>query len=343
MHDRILYIDRLKGFGIFLVVFGHVIQYNMTNFTENSVFEAIYSFHMPFFFFLSGYIADKTTIIDSIQDFFPFLKKKAISLLIPFFSWALVFKYFFTSDLDLTIQSFIGILSNQIVNPGLWFLLMLFEIMLVYSLFYVVSKKINKRKIFISDFLLLSSIIIFFLAINSLIPGLMLSFLLNFSFFFVGVFLSKFEFIRIFVQKKNVFLLSAISFMLLVGHYNYSESDLALMKGLKVIISLVAISLFYNLSKVLILSNGLNNFLINLGKSTLVIYVTQFSFLSILPRTNLIPSDASIVYLGIIAIPLSLILIYLCIGLGKIAETIPVLNLMLYGKQIKYFSNKSNE
>lgn len=340
MNNRIEYIDKLKGFGIFLVVLGHIIQYNMDDFGNNSVFKAIYSFHMPFFFFLSGYIANKTTKIEVPKDSFNFLRKKAISLLIPFFSWALVFRYCFTAEANYSIQVLIETLTNQLINPGLWFLLSLFEIMVVYALFVLISKKINRQNDIIREIGLFSAIIILFLVMNNLLSGKLLSFLLNLSFFFVGVFLSKFEILRILVQKKTIYLASGLSLMLLISHYNFNDSFLSIMKGLKVIISLSAIAFFYNLSQILVLPEVFNKILGDWGRSTMVIYVTQFQFFIILSGTNLIPSDTSIVLLGIIAIPLSLLLIYLCIGLGKIAETMPALNLFLYGKRISYSEKK---
>lgn len=48
MSTRIEYIDFLKAFGIFTVIYGHV-------YTENNwLYQFIYSFHMPLFFLLSG-------------------------------------------------------------------------------------------------------------------------------------------------------------------------------------------------------------------------------------------------------------------------------------------------
>lgn len=45
MTKRIEYIDILKGIGIILVVLGHVTQ-------DKQVFQLIYAFHMPLFFFV---------------------------------------------------------------------------------------------------------------------------------------------------------------------------------------------------------------------------------------------------------------------------------------------------
>ena len=55
MRERILYIDAIKTVLIFLVIWGHTIQY--TNANEglgNPIAAFIYSFHMPMFMMLSG-------------------------------------------------------------------------------------------------------------------------------------------------------------------------------------------------------------------------------------------------------------------------------------------------
>ena len=54
-----LYINIVKGVAIFLMLWGHCIQYcalNDFDFFENPVFKFIYSFHMPLFMLISGYL-----------------------------------------------------------------------------------------------------------------------------------------------------------------------------------------------------------------------------------------------------------------------------------------------
>lgn len=55
--ERIQYLDICKGVGIIFVVLGHIIQ-------TNPIRTWIYSFHMPLFFFLSGYIFYFTKITE---------------------------------------------------------------------------------------------------------------------------------------------------------------------------------------------------------------------------------------------------------------------------------------
>ena len=49
------YIDVAKGFGILLVVYGHVISNCDLRPDLTLIQKFIYSFHMPLFFFISGY------------------------------------------------------------------------------------------------------------------------------------------------------------------------------------------------------------------------------------------------------------------------------------------------
>lgn len=56
-------LDIIKGIAIILVVMGHCIQYGSGNdyytsalFFEENIFKFIYSFHMPLFMLISGYV-----------------------------------------------------------------------------------------------------------------------------------------------------------------------------------------------------------------------------------------------------------------------------------------------
>lgn len=57
--DRNENIDAVKGVAALLVVVGHIIQCIICKEDpfENMVFRIIYSFHMPLFMFISGYLS----------------------------------------------------------------------------------------------------------------------------------------------------------------------------------------------------------------------------------------------------------------------------------------------
>lgn len=75
--NRIAWIDVAKGIGIFLIVFGHTMQ-------SGFVRQVIFSFHVPFFFFLSGVTYKRETSI------YTFLRKKVSGLLVPYWVWGII-------------------------------------------------------------------------------------------------------------------------------------------------------------------------------------------------------------------------------------------------------------
>lgn len=81
------FLDFSRGVCIFLVVWGHCVQYfsvNSFDFFDDLVFKIIYSFHMPLFMFLSGYVfywsCSKRSLGSVIQ-------KRLSGLLVPMVSW----------------------------------------------------------------------------------------------------------------------------------------------------------------------------------------------------------------------------------------------------------------
>ena len=101
MNDlRISYIDQLKGIAILLVVLGHVIGYN--NCEDSFLWRFIYSFHMPLFMFISGYVAQMTFRIERFgwNETISFLIKKLRTLLLPMVTWGSCYPFLFLKDND---------------------------------------------------------------------------------------------------------------------------------------------------------------------------------------------------------------------------------------------------
>ena len=74
--SRLAWVDTAKGLGILLVILCHVHNEGVVN-------DWIYSFHMPLFFFLSGYLFRAG---DDPRDF---LRRKVRSLLVPYFAFGI--------------------------------------------------------------------------------------------------------------------------------------------------------------------------------------------------------------------------------------------------------------
>lgn len=149
---RLHWIDSLKGIGIMLVVFAH-------HSLPIALDTYIFSFHMPLFFFISGFLFDFGKYAESATNF---VKGRFRSLIIPYFCFALItcLFYFMMDELftpgvpSIEFFEHIIILEKSVIhgashillgfglavsyNPPLWFLCCLFVTEL---LFYGLAKK----------------------------------------------------------------------------------------------------------------------------------------------------------------------------------------------------------
>jgi len=142
MSKRIEYLDIAKGIGILLVVLGH------NDFEVISLFvhQLIYSFHMPLFFFLSGYF------INTSIPFFDFFRKRFNALLKPYF-FTLFLIYFtsisfekmgFNTAITRIVKSLYG--SGHYLDwVQLWFLPQLFVVSLYAFIFIALVSKLQNR------------------------------------------------------------------------------------------------------------------------------------------------------------------------------------------------------
>ncbi len=81
MQNRLSHIDWLRAFGIFLVVYGHSLA------VPDVVLKGIYVFHIPLFFFLSGFVLTKEK---AQQSFFRFVRTIGGALLPAYFIFAAI-------------------------------------------------------------------------------------------------------------------------------------------------------------------------------------------------------------------------------------------------------------
>jgi len=142
MADKNPTIDIAKGVAIILVVYGHVIQHSMApgtrEFFLNPVFKVIYTFHMPLFVFISGFLMASSLNRKSVGDVFVARVK---SLLLPFMSLVFlgtIITYVLNRifGYDIASVNITGSLVDQLFfKPSVWFLFTLFALsgILAYS------------------------------------------------------------------------------------------------------------------------------------------------------------------------------------------------------------------
>ena len=122
--DRIEYIDVFRALGIILMVMGHV------GFGKSFDY-FIHAFHMPMFFFISGFVTKNRDI-----PFRDFLIKKSKSLLIPYFAFGILFIFvdLIWNKFDpVCVKNLFWISTNKLaIAEALWFLTALFFTDIIY-------------------------------------------------------------------------------------------------------------------------------------------------------------------------------------------------------------------
>jgi fucose 4-O-acetylase-like acetyltransferase len=333
MKKRLLYIDRFKGIAILLVVMGHFIQENTIESVYSPIFSWIYSFHMQVFMFISGYVAYKTTTINSVSDCYKFLKKKSIGLLVPYFIWPLIVNKFFFSNSD---QGLKKLLAEAWFLTGhwqpLWFLWMLFFLLLNYAVFNVLSNWLNKRISFIVDlflFLFISSALVAIKIFHMPFPLRIESYLLFYLFFFTGVFVSKFEILSKLALNELFFTVMFLVFILMSGRFDYlvlsSEQKL-----LKIVISFAAIFTLYYIVNKIEWNATIDKYIQQWGTYSIVIYTTHFTMIK-LTTSVAVFNKLGLLALFIVSLVFAFIIISACMLLYKVIRLSSVIDFLLYG------------
>lgn len=143
---RIAWVDHAKAIGIVLVVLGHT--WGLSTLTMN----LIYSFHMPLFFFLSGFLLKERYLN---KNFWEYLARLVRSLVIPYVCFWLISYIYWLLTHALTLdptkyygltfwQLFTGFLYGTgdldhtlyIINVDLWFFTCLFSTTLLFYIVY---------------------------------------------------------------------------------------------------------------------------------------------------------------------------------------------------------------
>lgn len=149
--ERVLWVDLAKAYGMILVFYAHFIERWILNFHSNATlaqYKFIYSFHMPLFFVLSGYVAVGTNT-ETKSFLFRQIEKRFVPVL--FFSilmiplW-LLFDNF--QEYDLTLLAFVSMCLRTLLtghpefNKLMWFVICL---MIVEIIDHLVIKYFNNR------------------------------------------------------------------------------------------------------------------------------------------------------------------------------------------------------
>lgn len=319
MSSRIDSVDVLRGIAILLVVAGHAIQYSGIS-KDNVIFEMIYSFHMPLFFFISGYVTGLFTDINNYNQLYQFINKKVKVLIIPWIMWTLLFDFILFKDNapNLSIDYF----GEILLYPKYWFFRYLFFVMLIFGVVSYIENIINKKNI-------LKCLVALFAIIVYLYYGI--DFFLFVAVFLWAVSISK---IRLISSKKRdiLFVVSILFFTGFVCRWDYYANTIC-NNITKVVISASACYMLKILCEKKFIPSLLSNRLSLYGKKTLSIYVIHYIFLRNGIGLQLISEKPALLFL--FSIFTGVILCELCLILTSIIGTSDILSKVLLGEYKK--------
>ncbi len=133
--NRIAWIDMAKGYGMFAVIIAHI--------CSGPLHSWIYTFHMPLFFFLSGYVFSNKDKFDV------FIKKKAKSLLVPYFSLGIpmvvisLLLKLYQNNFTVTVAK--ELVKNFIIQKRHWTLWYIACLFFLNIFFYLITKFAKKN------------------------------------------------------------------------------------------------------------------------------------------------------------------------------------------------------
>lgn len=141
---RIVWVDAMKGILIVFVVLGHSIQASMKQlglyFLDDYLWNLIYSFHMPAFMAISGFLAYRNNVAGGGRfDWLQFTWRRFRQLIIPFLLWSVAL-FFVIHNVEH--------IYDYIIYPqkSLWFLWALFFIAVIFAGIDQIANKLKWRQ-----------------------------------------------------------------------------------------------------------------------------------------------------------------------------------------------------
>ena len=310
-NERIKWIDALKFFAIFLVLWGHAIQHLVSSDRYDSpIYLFIYSFHMPLFMALSGFFGDK--MID--KGFFNVVGTRFRQLLIPMLS------------ADILLIILLNILDKDIrdVFYSFWFLKSAFVCAVLYFL-------VCQCRSWFWTALIIALIVVQVTRlyyINLMFPSFVVGALINryFNYFKQHAILifavSSLLFVVLqfgwderFLSVKPRELWSALPTVKFIQEFSYIRIY-SLLIGLSGTIMFIAM---FEYSSRFIKSTSIGDKIINIGKQTLGIYIFQTFILETILAEFLKFDNIDFWIFNLILAPfVSLIVLFISLGLIKL-------------------------
>lgn len=323
MKERNESLDCLRGIAILLVMFGHVQVHN--HMTDPYLYDVIKSLQMPMFFLISGYLAGAGRKITDFTQYGKQLGRRAVSYLLPFFSWLVVQHITFVPEALRTVLFQL--------DYGLWFLMVLFLFTWMAYTAQLVQAWVKKEWAFWLFFLGSCALVLaaYLAGVTFLSPSLLVTYLPYYvSAYFTGLHPEWIRKIPLKAQRLvsyaggTVFLAMAIllDLVTVTGIVMLGVQTIASFLGCLFVVRLV---LDWEPCNV-------KGQLASLGRYTLEIYVLHYQFATILNPTGVVYSFWTPGGLLYSAAAFAVMCLITAVGI-YIINHVPVLRLFLFGKR----------
>lgn len=206
--NRLLYFDQMKELAILLVVVGHVIQFSF-GFKHSDVVNALAVFHMPIFFYVSGYLAYKTQLTN--KQLLRRLIYKVLNLSVPLFVVGLSYCLFKQIDIVEWITSGFG---------GYWFLYVLLLLTIFFMLFEKLVYRAKKWYLYVILYLM-PYIVIIYLKYNGFFGEIVNNLVAYYRYYLIGWMCHKYlSFKKILFDNKVCY---AIAFFTYIAQWYFHD------------------------------------------------------------------------------------------------------------------------
>ena len=364
IQSRKAYLDAMKFFAIVLVVFGHCMQKYVNNYTNTIIYNFIWLFQMPAFFFVSGYLHIKEEKVVRTKNMWKYIFKRFKAYFIPIVTFVILNtlingSYSSFKDLLLTIVNKFAQWPFDI-HISLWFLfvLMLYSIYSIFVAHFISKQKSQVKKILIAVALVCLFEIIFvslFYFINGEFLGAKLVVYYSIYFLF-GCIVEKIEKVNIFLELKSkvnielilciILGIASLCICIFVKDIaNFSDTNI-LQLIVRVFGSIATVISVFLLLKMLF-NNQNNSLLSKLGQYTLEIYYIHIILNNLIIFEHASPNYYESIFNQWGTAFLAFVIILVCSYIiNFVIQYIPYLHYAIFGtkeNKLNLFKNKEVE
>lgn len=316
--QRLIWVDRMRGLAILSVVIQHLTYYYQNDFIYHKL---IGISNMAVFFFISGYIWERTAKIDNIKESIFYLGKKAIQIMLPFIVWTF-FIYPYCFQIEWQVWNMKSIVC-EFSNPHLWFLLTLYG----YTFYFVIFKFVNKLggvKLSICFW------IIVIIALGTIFYkfGMFKFATLYIPYFALGTLVASSNGMEKMLSNNLLSTTALVIIFLLTCFWESGHTNLVNI-GVKILVSLSVIIVTYLICTKLTWNQYWNNFIIKCGKYSLAIYIIHWNFLHIFDEKLMIVQNELVAFIPILLF--SILICYTCILFKDIIKIFLFADILLFG------------